>query len=74
MPDWVHVWFWLRFLRFEQVMTSLPQQGVNPTAMSMDQYLVFEDEWESAGAPQTTAKQVLAVMGAAVKETDDIPF
>ena len=72
MPDWVHVWFWLRFLRDPQVMTPLPQQEWHPEAMSQGVYEKYENEWVQTGAPQTTTKQVLLAMGAV--EDDGIPF
>ena len=75
MPDWVHIWFWLRFIRGEQVLTALPQQGINPDAMSMSDYDSFVNEWVEAGAPQTTAtKVVMAMTGGAIFTEDDIPF
>ena len=73
MPDWVHVWFWLRFLRGESLLTPLPQQGINPEAMSMAEYDELEREWTKAGAPMTTQSQVVAVLTGGPL-TDDIPF
>lgn len=73
MPDWVHVWFWLRFLRGERILTPLPQQGINPAAMSMDEYEELAVEWSESGAPRTTTSQVVAVMSGA-SLADDIPF
>jgi hypothetical protein len=74
---WTHVWFWMRFLRDPQVMTPLPQQGINPEAMSMDSYELYEEQWTESGAPTTGAHKVLAAMGVTatpVDPYDDIPF
>lgn len=64
-------------MRVEQDLTPLPQQGDNPESMSMQRYQEFEEEWFDAGAPATSAQQVVMVMsGAAIKSDpyDDIPF
>jgi hypothetical protein len=71
MPEWVHVWFWLRFLRGDQDLTPLPQQGINPESMSMERYGLLEREWVAAGAPSTSARQIIMAMGG---EDDGIPF
>ena len=57
MPNWAHVWFWLRFIR--GVMRPLPQQGINPEAMSMDSYELYETEWREAGAPVASPEEVV---------------
>lgn len=75
MPEWVQVWWWLRFMRSPQVVTPLPYQGINPDAMSMDEYDGFYDEWTDAGSPRTSVQKIMAVMsGSAGISTDDIPF
>lgn len=73
MPDWVHVWWWLRFLRDPQVMTPLPQQGINPEAMSMDSFDLYEVEWREVDAPRASTDKILVAMGADPYD-DDIPF
>jgi hypothetical protein len=72
MPEWVHVWFWLRFLREPQMMTPLPQQEDDPDKMSDGEYEQLRNEWRRVGAPLTSTKKLLAAMGAS--GTDDIPF
>lgn len=78
MPQWAHVWFWLRFMRADQVKTPIPQQGINPEAMSMDSYELYEVEWIEAGAPSASPEGVLAAMGAMTEseseDDDGIPF
>lgn len=73
MPDWVPVWFWLRFLRAEPVSTPLPQQGINPEAMSMDEYVQLEQEWARSGSPTATAKQIVRAI-TADPLSEEIPF
>lgn len=53
MPEWVHVWFWLRFTR--RVTITFPQQERppgDPKMMTLRQYEDFRIEWRAAGAPQ----------------------
>jgi hypothetical protein len=76
MPDWVSVWFWMRFVRDPQVMTPIPQQGINPDAMSMDSFDLYEAQWIEVGAPTTTSAEILAAMGVQPEPVvdDGIPF
>lgn len=73
MPTWVHVWFWMRVLREPQVWTPLPQQGINPEAMSMNAYELYEREWAQSGSRSTSSAEVLSAMGAG-SIVDEIPF
>ena len=54
-------------------MTPLPQQGINPDAMSMGEYDELEIEWAQSGAPRTSPQVVIAAMTGSPL-TDDIPF
>ena len=71
MPDWVPVWFWLRFVRGD--MQPLPQQGINPEAMSMAQYDELQAEWWRSGSPSPTAEQIVMAVSANPL-IDGIPF
>lgn len=73
MPEWVHVWFWLRSAL--KVMTTLPQQERppgNPEAMPMAAYEHFRNDWLAAGAPRADAANVLATTADALRER--VPF
>ena len=62
MPEWVHVWYWLRSLRHPPMAETLPQQERppgNPEAMSMDEYELLRQEWVAAGAPKLTQPDAL---------------
>lgn len=62
MPEWVHVWFWLRAAR--GVATKLPQQERppgDPEAMSMEAYELFRSEWVAAGAPRVRPDAMAAL-------------
>lgn len=73
MPEWVHVWAWLRFGR--SILTPMPQQGINPKAMSMDEFETYRGEWMEEGSPRVTPAQIVTVVsGGKVPISDDIPF
>jgi hypothetical protein len=74
MPEWVSVWFWLRFLRDPAVPTPIPQQGINPASMSMESYELFAEQWRQAGAPAQSQQRMVAAMTGAVVDDDEIPF
>jgi hypothetical protein len=75
MPQWVQVWFWMRFLREPKDWTPLPHQGINPDAMTMDQYQALEEEWLKASVrPVSTAEVVMAMTGNPIVDDDEIPF
>jgi hypothetical protein len=77
MPEWAHVWFWLRFLRDPTVPTPLPQQGINSEAMSMSMasYELYAAQWRDAGSPRTSERKLVAAMtGAPVDDDEEIPF
>ena len=72
MPEWVHVWFWLRFIR--GVVSPLPQQEHDdPMAMSVDEYERFRNEWELAGAPKATPRHLIAAMSGD-RLNEEVPF
>jgi len=62
-PEWVNVWFWLRFLRNPRILTPLLQQELHSGAMAMDEYEHHRQEWISAGAPATSTAQIAQAMG-----------
>ena len=62
-PEWVFVWWWLRFKRDPQVMDALPQQERWATPMGRSDYDRYRGEWLEAGAPKVSTTQVVASMG-----------
>jgi hypothetical protein len=75
MPQWVQVWFWLRFLREPRDLAPLPHQGINPEAMTMERYEKFEAEWMNSGAPKVSTEEVvMAMTGDSFIHDDEIPF
>lgn len=74
VPEWAHVWFWMRFLRDPQDMRSLPQQDwFVEEAMGQSEYEQMHAEWKSAGAPRTSPRLVVAAMAGTADE-DEFPF
>lgn len=72
-PEWVFVWWWLRFLRDPQVMDALPQQDFyapRPVPMSPEVYEQHRADWVEAGSPKVPTRQIMAAMGA----SSEIPF
>lgn len=63
MPDWVSVWFWLRFQRDPRIEAHLPQQSqyVDET-MSMERYERYLEEWRRSDAPRPSTAQVVAAL------------
>jgi len=60
IPEWVHVWAWLRFVRDPKVMDGLPQQEV-AEAMSMARFFDYLSEWKRHGSPRITHQQIQAL-------------
>jgi hypothetical protein len=69
MPEWVHVWVWLRFAR--SVLDPLPQQNL-PNAISDEGYEHHRKAWLRAGAPMITQQQLVGAMSGI--DPDDVPF
>ena len=70
MPEWVHVWGWLRFNR--ELVVAMPQQKIEDS-ITVDEYELFREEWLGIGAPRMTPRGLVAAMsGERLK--DPVPF
>jgi hypothetical protein len=75
MPEWAHVWYWLRFLREPRSFVTLPQQNAHP-AVTEAEYDRLRSEWKRAGSPTVSPVQLVAAMTGvrAAQVTDELDW
>lgn len=76
MPEWVHVWWWLRTMRDPIVQEPLPQQRGHvddALVMTSERYDELRGEWIEAGAPRN-AKSLLESLRNDSLQQIEVPF
>jgi hypothetical protein len=71
VPVWVHVWWWLRRVREERDLRSLPQQRdglAEEPFMSETEFAAYLAEWQAAGSPKLRTPQLIAAAGLPSRE------
>lgn len=63
-PEWVHVWFWMRFRRNPPDLRILPQMDPfdERERMSPDEATAVLLAWKAAGSPKVSLSEIVRTM------------
>jgi hypothetical protein len=63
-PEWVHVWFWMRYRRRPPDMRVLPQMDPydERERMSEEEATALLAAWVAAGSPKVSLDQIVGAM------------